>query len=140
MERSFQLLGVHLLFLLYASGFRARLASHFAWSLTRPPFVLQRRRIGTALSFRLLLKASNEPGRRSGLRGNIAPAACRIYRILAPSWSSVMALSIGIRSRSILNGIHTVPLQHSHPIQGYSWQKNRTKRPPPTRAGFVHAA
>src|SRR6266478_538973 len=63
MERSFQLLGVHLLFLLYASGFRARLASHFAWSLTRPPFVLQRRRIGTALSFRLLLKASNEPGR-----------------------------------------------------------------------------
>jgi hypothetical protein len=42
---------VHLLFLLCASGFRARLASHFAWSLTRPPFVLQRRRIGTALSF-----------------------------------------------------------------------------------------
>jgi hypothetical protein len=51
MERSFQLLGVHLLFLLCASGFRARLASYFAWSLTRPPFVLQRRRIGTALSF-----------------------------------------------------------------------------------------
>jgi hypothetical protein len=30
-----------------------------------------------------------------------------------------MALSIGNRSRSILNGTHTVPLQHSHPIQGY---------------------
>src|SRR5258708_38482800 len=29
--------------------------------------------------------------------------------ILAPSWSSVMALSIGSRSRSILNGTHTVP-------------------------------
>ena len=28
-----------------------------------------------------------------------------------------MALSIGILSRSILNGTHTVPLQHSHPIQ-----------------------
>jgi len=31
-----------------------------------------------------------------------------------------MALSIGIRSRSILNGTHTVPLQHSQPIHGYS--------------------
>jgi hypothetical protein len=30
-------------------------------------------------------------------------------RILAPSWSSVMALSIGIRSRSILSGTHTCP-------------------------------
>jgi hypothetical protein len=39
-------------------------------------------------------------------------------RILAPSWSSVMALSIGIRSRSILNGTQTVPLQHSQPIHG----------------------
>jgi hypothetical protein len=37
-------------------------------------------------------------------------------RILAPSWSSVMALSIGMRSRSILNGTQTVPLQHSDPI------------------------
>jgi hypothetical protein len=32
---------------------------------------------------------------------------------LAPSWSRVMALSIGIRSRSILNGTQTVPMQHS---------------------------
>jgi hypothetical protein len=63
MERSFQQLGVHLLFLLCASGFRARLASDFAWSLTRLPFVLQRRRIGTALSLSLLLKASNKRGR-----------------------------------------------------------------------------
>jgi 2-dehydropantoate 2-reductase len=39
-------------------------------------------------------------------------------RILAPSWSSVMALSIGSRSRSILNGTQTVPLQHSQPIHG----------------------
>jgi hypothetical protein len=39
-------------------------------------------------------------------------------RILAPSWSSVMALSIGILGRSILNGTHTVPLQHSQPIHG----------------------
>src|SRR6267154_1915617 len=121
MERSFQLLGVHLLFLLCASGFRAGLASHFAWSLTRPPFVLQRRRIGTALS-------SSTPNEsfertracRSGLQDSIAPAACRIYRndILARSWSSFMARSIGIRSRSILNGTHTARLQHSHPIQG----------------------
>src|SRR6267142_4186622 len=118
MERSFQLLGVHLLFLLCASAFRARLASHFAWSLTRPPFVLQRRRIGTALSFSTPIESFERTRAcRSGLWGNIAPAACRIYRILAPSWSSVMALSIGIRSRSILNGTHTVPLQHSHPIQ-----------------------
>jgi hypothetical protein len=29
----------------------------------------------------------------------------------SPSWSSVMALSIGISSRSILNGTQTVPLQ-----------------------------
>jgi hypothetical protein len=29
-----------------------------------------------------------------------------------------MALSIGIRSRSIPNGTQTVPLQHSQPIQG----------------------
>jgi hypothetical protein len=29
-----------------------------------------------------------------------------------------MALSIGIRSGSILNGTQTVPLQHSQPIQG----------------------
>jgi hypothetical protein len=42
-----------------------------------------------------------------------SPGACA-----APSRSSVMALSIGIRSRSILNGTHTVPLQHSQPIQG----------------------
>jgi hypothetical protein len=53
------------------------------------------------------------------LQDSIAPAAYRIYRkrILTPSWSSVMALSIGIRSRSILNGTQTVPLQHSQPIQ-----------------------
>jgi hypothetical protein len=30
----------------------------------------------------------------------------------------ILALSIGILSRSILNGTQTVPLQHSHPIQG----------------------
>jgi hypothetical protein len=30
-----------------------------------------------------------------------------------------MALSIGILGRSILNGTHTVPLQHSQPIHGY---------------------
>jgi hypothetical protein len=29
-----------------------------------------------------------------------------------------MALSIGIRSLSILNGTHTVPLQRSRPIHG----------------------
>jgi hypothetical protein len=39
-------------------------------------------------------------------------------RILALSWSSLMALSIEIRSRSILKGTHTVPLQHWQPIQG----------------------
>src|SRR5260370_22439295 len=121
MERSFQLLGVHLLFLLCASGFRARLASHFACSLTRPPFVLQRRRIGSALSFSTPIESFERTRAcRSGLQDSIAPGRLPhlSQRILAPSWSSVMALSIGIRSRSILNGTHTVPLQHSHPIQG----------------------
>jgi hypothetical protein len=33
-------------------------------------------------------------------------------RIFAPSWSSVMALSMGILSRSILKGTHTVPAAH----------------------------
>src|SRR6267143_5724734 len=113
MERSFQLLGVYLLFLLCPSGFRARLASHFAWSLTRPPFVLQRRRIGTALSFSTPIESFE---RTRACRSGRLPHLSQ--RILAPSWSSVMALSIGSRSRSILNGTHTVPLQHSHPIQG----------------------
>jgi len=53
---------------------------------------------------------------RSGYRSGRLPHLSQ--RILAPSWSSVMALSIGILSRSILNGTQTVPLQHSHPIHG----------------------
>jgi hypothetical protein len=40
-----------------------------------------------------------------------------------------MALSIGSFSRIILNGTHTVPLQHSQPIQSYrsasSWEMVR---------------
>src|SRR5712664_2067801 len=85
MERSFQLLGVHLLFLLCASGFGARLASHFAWSPTRPPFVLQIRRIGTALSFSIPIESFERTRAcRSGLQDSIAPDACRTDRI--SSW------------------------------------------------------
>src|SRR5712664_2757427 len=77
MECSFQLSGVHLLFLLCASGFRARLASHFAWSLTRPPFVLQRRRIGTDFSFSTPIESFEQTRAcRSGLQDRIAPGAC----------------------------------------------------------------
>jgi hypothetical protein len=72
---------VHLLFLLCASGFRARLVSHFAWSLTRPPFVLQRRRIGTALSFSTPIESFEQTRAcRSGLQDSIARGARRIYR------------------------------------------------------------
>src|SRR5216684_5139621 len=81
MERSFQLLGVHLLFLLCASGFRAGLASRFAWSLIRPPFVLQRRRIGTDFSFSTPIESFERTRAfRSGLQGSIVRAGCRIYR------------------------------------------------------------
>src|ERR1019366_10580990 len=57
------------------------------------------------------------------------PAAQRSHFILAPSSSSVHALSPAIFCRIILNGTQTVPLQHSHPIQGYpsasSWEMVR---------------
>lgn len=49
----------------------------------------------------------------------LGPLAALVDFIFAPSSSSVHELSIGIFCRIILNGTQTVPLQHSHPIQGY---------------------
>jgi hypothetical protein len=55
--------------------------------------------------------------------GSLLPCADRrlphwSHFILAPSSSSVHELSIVIFCLIILNGTQTVPLQHSHPIQG----------------------
>ena len=66
------------------------------------------------------LNASNKPGRVALVRSIVSLRPLTAFIATHPGAELVErhGLSIGIRSRSILNGTHTVPLQHSQPIQG----------------------